>query len=98
VLVSYGGFNIGMASSRWEKRMYIANECRIAKIISMDYDGTDTAVHRLTHSFVGSVLAIDDAIFVTTNDGGTNSTAYMEVRRIPETPLICHWSHLACAV
>jgi hypothetical protein len=76
---SNGGFNTGMVSSRWERRMYIANECRTAKVVSMEYNGTSVAVQQLAHEYPGSVMAIDDAIYATTTDGTTNSTAFIEV-------------------
>jgi hypothetical protein len=60
--------------------MYIANECFLAKVISLDYDGGGSVTQILDYNYIGSISAVDDDIFVSTNDGTTNATAYMEVR------------------
>jgi hypothetical protein len=83
-LRSNGGFNIGLVTSRWEHRMYIANECYDAKVVSLDYNGSNPVVQYLANNYAGAIIAIDDNIFVSTTDGTTNSTAFLEVH-----PAIC---------
>jgi hypothetical protein len=68
--------------------MYIANECYNAKVVSLDYNGTNPAVHTLTNNYPGSITAINDNIFATTTDGTTNSTAFLEVKGL-EPDAVC---------
>jgi hypothetical protein len=83
-----GGYDTGLIPGRSTGRMYIANQCYLGQVISLDVaatsasDASSTAVaHLLAGNYPGSINVINDNLFVTTTDGATNATGYLEVGR-----------------
>jgi hypothetical protein len=94
-----GGYDTGLIPGRSTGRMYIANQCYLGQVISLDVAATSasaassTAVtHLLARNYPGSINAINDKLFATTTDGATNATAYLEVGSALHLPLSaeCH--------
>jgi hypothetical protein len=81
-----GGYDTGLIPGRYTGKMYIANQCHLAQVVSLPVDAADSTAaaagasyHILTYNYAGSINAVNDNLFVTTTDGSTNATAFLEV-------------------
>jgi hypothetical protein len=81
-----GGYDTGLIPGRYTNKMYIANQCSLARVISLPVDAADNATaatgavaHTLANNYAGSINAVNDNLFVTTTNGTTNATAFLEV-------------------